>query len=130
MLAVWCVTTIGQGGQWPPPFFGVNLMLIRGMASVQRFRCFTRVSAPFQILVTPPAVLHDSFVLAKLILILLELREGILVVFFVTPGSFVQFTNRDVPSLLALFKAIMVYVRFYDTHAFMIFTDTGICQTK
>ena len=31
------------------------------------------------------AVLHDNFVLAKLVLILLELREGILVVFFVSP---------------------------------------------
>ena len=49
------------------------------------------------------AVLHDNFVLAKLVLILLEFREGILVV------------------LLALLKAIMVYVRFYDTYAFMIF---------
>ena len=28
--------------------------------------------------------------------------------------GFVQFTNRDVTSLLALFKAIIVYVRFYD----------------
>ena len=33
------------------------------------------------------AVLHDKFVLAKLVLILLELREGILVVFFVSPGK-------------------------------------------
>ena len=77
------------------------------------------------------AVLHDNFVLAKLALILLELRGGILVV-FISPGSLVQFTNRDASSLLALLKAIMVYVVFYDTYVFMIFTctDTGICRTK
>ena len=50
------------------------------------------------------AVLHDNFVLAKLVLILLELREGILVVFFVSPGSLLQLTNRDVSSLLALLE--------------------------
>ena len=76
------------------------------------------------------AVLHDNFVLAKLVLILLELHEGILVVFFVSPGSLVQFTNRDISSLLALLKAIMVYVHFYDKYVFMIFTDTSICRTK
>ena len=76
------------------------------------------------------ALLHDNFVPAKLVLILLELREGIFVVFFVIPGSIVQFTNRDVSSLLALLKAIMVYVRIYNTYVFMIFTDTGICRTK
>ena len=68
------------------------------------------------------AVLHDNFVLAKLILILLKLHEGILVVFFISPGSLVQFMNCDVSSLLALLKATMVCVHFYDMYAFMIFT--------
>ena len=73
---------------------------------------------------------HVNFVLAKLVLILLELCKGILVIFFVSPGSLLQFTNRDISSLLALLKAIMVYVCFCDTYILMIFTDTGICRTK
>ena len=42
----WGVTTIGQGGQSPPRFSTVNVLLIRGVASVQRFLRFTQVSAP------------------------------------------------------------------------------------
>ena len=33
--------------------------------------------------------------------------------------SFVQFTNCDVPSLLALLKAIMVYVRFHGFYRYL-----------
>ena len=39
------VTSIGQGGQSPPRFSGVNITLIGGMVSVQEFRRFARVSA-------------------------------------------------------------------------------------
>ena len=39
------VTSIGQGGQSPPRFSGVNITLIGGVASVQEFRRFARVSA-------------------------------------------------------------------------------------
>ena len=41
------VTSIGQGGQLPPRFSGVNTTLIGGVVSVQVFRRFARVSAPF-----------------------------------------------------------------------------------
>ena len=43
----WGVTTIGAGRVVAPPrFSGINLMLIGGVASVQKFRHFVRVSAP------------------------------------------------------------------------------------